>query len=64
MLKTIYDHFVILYQSISAVHPTLASEHALKQEQEVYSTSNKFTYRNVRNVSALILSFVQLLHRQ
>ncbi|KAF9076733.1 hypothetical protein BDP27DRAFT_1283459 [Rhodocollybia butyracea] len=55
MLKTIYDHFVILYQSISAVHPTLASEHALKQEQEVYSTSNKFTYRNavIQSVAAI-----------
>ncbi|KIK68048.1 hypothetical protein GYMLUDRAFT_36869 [Collybiopsis luxurians FD-317 M1] len=46
MLKTLYDHFVILYDKISSSHPSLPSEHALRQEQEVYSTANKFTYRN------------------
>lgn len=48
MLKTLYDHFLVLYDKILISHPNLASEHALKQEQEVYAASNKFTYRNVR----------------
>ena len=47
MLKSLYDHFVILYEKILPTNPTLASEHALKQEQEVYAKSNKLTYRNV-----------------
>ncbi|KAM5540478.1 hypothetical protein V8D89_005936 [Ganoderma adspersum] len=46
MLKSLYDHFVILYENILPTNPTLASEHALKQEQEVYEKSNKLTYRN------------------
>lgn len=48
MLKSLYDHFVVLYQhdNIQRTHPNLAAEHALKQEQEVYSKSTKFTYRN------------------
>lgn len=46
MLKTLYDHFVILYQSILATNPSLASEHALKQEDEMYKKSTKLTYRN------------------
>lgn len=48
MLKTLYDHFVILYDNILKNNPTLAAEHALKQEEEVYGVSNKLTYRNVR----------------
>ena len=48
MLKSLYDHFIILYEKILSANPTLASEHALKQEQEVYEQSNKLTYRNVR----------------
>ena len=48
MLKTIYDHFVVLYEKILKSNPTLASEHALKQEEEVYNKSSKLTYRNVR----------------
>ncbi|KAF8076496.1 ribonuclease H-like domain-containing protein [Lyophyllum atratum] len=46
MLKTLYDHFVILYHSILPKSPTIASEHALKQEDEVYKKSSKLTYRN------------------
>ncbi|KAJ4478215.1 hypothetical protein J3R30DRAFT_2877546 [Lentinula aciculospora] len=55
MLKTLYDHFVILYDKILASQPNLASEHALKQEQEVYAVSNKFTYRNavIQSVAAI-----------
>ncbi|KAI0774244.1 ribonuclease H-like protein [Fomes fomentarius] len=55
MLKTLYDHFVVLYERILTSNPTLASDHALKQEQEVYLKSNKLTYRNavISSVAAL-----------
>lgn len=46
MLKTLYDHFVILYKPIAPKNPALASEHALRQEEEVYKKSNKMSYRN------------------
>ncbi|KAG5725008.1 RNA exonuclease 3 [Termitomyces sp. T112] len=46
MLKTLYDHFVVLYHSVLPKHPSLASEHALKQEEEIYKKSSKLTYRN------------------
>ncbi|KAF7352711.1 Exonuclease domain-containing protein [Mycena venus] len=45
MLKTLFDHFVILYAAILPTNPTLASEHALRQEEELYKKSNKQTYR-------------------
>lgn len=47
MLKTIFDHYSVLYELILPAYPTLASEHALRQEEEVYKVSTKFTYRNV-----------------
>ena len=47
MLKTLYEHFAILYEKILPTNPTLASEHALKQEEDVYQKANKLTYRNV-----------------
>ena len=47
MLKTLYETFATLYSEIVSNNPTLASEHALAQEQEVYSGSTKLTYRNV-----------------
>ncbi|KAJ3799102.1 Rexo1 protein [Lentinula aff. detonsa] len=55
MLKTLHDHFLILYENILASNSHLATEHALKQEQEVYASSNKFTYRNavIQSVAAL-----------
>ncbi|KAF5387710.1 hypothetical protein D9615_000495 [Tricholomella constricta] len=46
MLKTLYDHFVVLYHAILPKSPTIASDHALKQEEEVYKKSSKLTYRN------------------
>lgn len=49
MLKTLYDHFVVLYAAILPANPTIASDHALKQEDEVYKKSSKLTYRNVRS---------------
>lgn len=48
MLKTLYEHFAELYSEISASNPTLASDHALSQENDVYNDSTKLTYRNVR----------------
>ncbi|KAJ6628711.1 hypothetical protein B0H10DRAFT_1988935 [Mycena sp. CBHHK59/15] len=45
MLKTLYDHFVVLYDAILPANPSLASEHALRQEDEVYNKSTKQTYR-------------------
>lgn len=47
MLKNLYDHFVVLYEAIRPLHPTLPSEHALRQEEEIYKKSTKLTYRNV-----------------
>lgn len=48
MLQQLYQHYCILYESILKSDPALASEHALRHEEEVYRKSNKFTYRNVR----------------
>lgn len=47
MIKTLYEKFSALYSDILTSNPTLASEHALAQEQEVYEKSNKVTYRTV-----------------
>lgn len=48
MIKSLFDHFQVLYESILPTNPYLASEHALRQEQEVYDRTTKLTYRNVR----------------
>ncbi|KZT12482.1 Rexo1 protein [Laetiporus sulphureus 93-53] len=58
MLKSLYDHFVVLYEKILSTNPTLASEHALRQEEEVYKSSTKHTYRN-----AVISSIASLKRR-
>jgi len=47
MLKSLYDHFVVLYNAVLPQNPSLASEHALRQEQEIYDRTTKSTYRNV-----------------
>ena len=47
MLKSLYDHFVTLYNAVLPQNPSLASEHALRQEQEIYERTTKSTYRNV-----------------
>lgn len=52
MLKSLFEHFQILYQDILARNPTLAAEHALRQEDEVYQKVSKITYRHVRTQSA------------
>ncbi|KAG8218586.1 ribonuclease H-like protein [Butyriboletus roseoflavus] len=46
MLKTLYDHFVVLYENLLPSNPTLASEHALRQEEQTHKNSTKLTYRN------------------
>ncbi|KAN0097510.1 Ribonuclease H-like domain containing protein [Tylopilus felleus] len=46
MLKSVYDHFVVLYENILPSNPTLATEHALRQEAYVYRNSTKLTYRH------------------
>jgi len=56
MVKTLYEHYVTLYGPIHTANPSLASEHALKQEDEVYQKSTKGTYRVVRR--HMLLSFV------
>jgi RNA exonuclease 1 len=55
MVKNLFEHFTVLYQAILPNNPTLASEHALKQEEEVYKKSNKITYRNaiISSIAAL-----------
>ena len=55
MLKSLYDHFVVLYDAILPQNPSLASEHALRQEQEIYERTTKPTYRNVI-ISVLFLT--------
>ncbi|TRM67741.1 Rexo1 protein [Schizophyllum amplum] len=44
MLKVIYERFRELYSSILPANPTLASEHALRQEEELYNSSSKAGY--------------------
>ncbi|KAG6336843.1 hypothetical protein ID866_2239 [Astraeus odoratus] len=55
MLKSLYDHFAVLYEAILPSNPTLASEHALRQEDEIYKKSTKHTYRNavINSIAAL-----------
>ncbi len=48
MLKSLYEHFKVLYEQITDKNPTLAAEHSLKQEEEVYAQTTKTTYRHVR----------------
>jgi RNA exonuclease 1 len=62
MLKTLYDHFVVLYKAILPDNPSLASEHALKQEEDVYKISTKLTYRNA-SLIILALSWTYLYLR-
>ncbi len=47
MLKSLYDHFVALYDAVLPQNPSLASEHALREEEEIYERTSKSTYRNV-----------------
>jgi hypothetical protein len=47
MLKSLYDHFVTLYNAVLPQDPSLASEHAQRHEQEIYERTTTATYRNV-----------------
>lgn len=47
MLNFLYDGFVALYEAILPQKPTLAHEHSLRQEQEIYERTTKSTYPNV-----------------
>ncbi|KAF8266868.1 ribonuclease H-like protein [Lactarius quietus] len=47
MLKLLYNGFVDLYGAILPERPSLANEHALRQEQEIYERTTKSTYPNV-----------------
>lgn len=47
MLQQLFQHYCILYEDVLKSNPSVASEHALRHEEEVYHKSNKFTYRNV-----------------
>ncbi|KAI0005018.1 Rexo1 protein [Russula compacta] len=55
MLKSLYDHFVILYNAVLPQNPSLASEHALRHEQEIYERTTTSTYRNtvITSIAAL-----------
>lgn len=57
MIKTLFEHFEVLYEQLLPRNPSLAAEHTLKQEEEVYKASTKTTYRNV---CQYILSHIQL----
>lgn len=46
MLKTLYDHFLVLYHTLLPANPSIAADHALKQENEIHQKSSKHTYRN------------------
>ncbi|KAG8948087.1 RNA exonuclease 3 [Tulasnella sp. 424] len=46
MLGQLYTHFTTLYAQILPRKPSLASEHALAQEVEIYNRTNAKTYRN------------------
>jgi RNA exonuclease 1 len=61
MLKTLYDHFVVLYNDILPQNPTLAAEHSLKQEEEIYRKSSKLTYRNVSRPCASALAYLAVV---
>jgi hypothetical protein len=63
MLKTLYDHFVVLYHKILPANPSLAADHALKQEADVYKKSTKTTYRNVRSRFNYLSHFSDIVYR-
>ena len=47
MLSTLYKQFTDLYSEILPKHPSLAKDHALSQEDQVYQQATTHTYRNV-----------------
>ena len=55
MLKTLYDRFAELYSDILPSNPTLASEHALAQEEELHEGNAKLTYRVVSTFDYILI---------
>lgn len=45
-MKSLWEHFKVLYENIMDRNPTIAAEHTLAQEDEVYKKATKLTYRN------------------
>ncbi|KAH9062697.1 hypothetical protein EDB87DRAFT_1605401 [Lactarius vividus] len=56
MLKLLHTNFVALYEAIVPQGTTLAHEHALRQEQEIYERTTKSTYTNTAKTSIASLS--------
>ena len=54
MVKSLWEHFKVLYQNVLERNPTIAAEHSLAQEEEVYKKNTKLTYRNVHTCPAYI----------
>lgn len=63
MLKTLYDRFAELYSDILPSNPTLASEHALAQEEELHEGNAKLTYRVVSDYVLHLNSLLKYLRR-
>lgn len=55
-MTLLYNNFLTLYDQVLAQQPSLASEHAIRQETEIYARSTKLTYRNVLNVPIICVS--------
>ncbi|KAI9467018.1 hypothetical protein BJY52DRAFT_1235906 [Lactarius psammicola] len=51
MLNMLYNNFIALYDAILPEGPSLAREHALRQEQEIYERTTKPTYTNTAKTS-------------
>jgi RNA exonuclease 1 len=47
MLTLLYNGFADLYGAMVPQRPSLANEHARRQEQEIYERTTKSTYPNV-----------------
>ncbi|KAJ2930242.1 hypothetical protein H1R20_g6921, partial [Candolleomyces eurysporus] len=50
MVKKLHEHFVTLYEPIHKANPTLAAEHALKQEEEVYKNLVKAVIQCIASI--------------
>ncbi|KAI0347258.1 ribonuclease H-like protein [Trametopsis cervina] len=58
MVKTLWEHYKVLYEQLLERNPNIAAEHSLRHEEEVYAKSTKLTYRN-----AVISSIASLKRR-
>ena len=57
-MTLLYNNFLTLYDQVLAQQPSLASEHAIRQENEIYTRSSKLTYRNVLHFPFTFISFI------